>query len=68
LKNLGIKCDDKQSKSSLLSRLIQSVYGDDSFDKKLFDIPGGWLAFTCTHGIVYYLKMLLKHESPSDLY
>ena len=69
LNDLGIRCDKNGSKSSLLSKLIQTIYGDDAFNKKLFSVPGGsggWLAFTCTHGIVYYLKMLLRHESPSD--
>lgn len=32
----------------------------------MFGGSGGWLALTCTHGVVYALKALIKHESPAD--
>ena len=27
---------------------------------------GGWLTFSCPHGVVYYLKFLLRSESSCD--
>ena len=42
---------------------------DDKFKKvfsKLWGHSGGWLSFSCPHGIVYYLKFLLRAESCRD--
>ena len=42
---------------------------DGKFKKsfsKLWGHSGGWLSFSCPHGIVYYLKFLLRAESCRD--
>ena len=33
---------------------------------KIWSHSGGWLSFSCPHGVVYYLKFLLQFESSHD--
>ena len=33
---------------------------------KIWGHSGGWLSFSCPHGVVYYLKFLLRPESSRD--
>ena len=33
---------------------------------KIWGHLGGWLSFSCLHGVVYYLKFLLRSESSRD--
>ena len=33
---------------------------------KLGGHNGGWLTFSCQHGIIYYLKVPIRAESPRD--
>ena len=69
LKDANIAFDRTSSKERLINLLIKSIHMTPAFSKKLYSIQGGsggWLAFSCPHGIVYVVKALLKHESPSD--
>ena len=33
---------------------------------KIWSHSGGWLSFSCPHGVVYYLKFLLRSETSRD--
>ena len=33
---------------------------------KIWGHSGGWLSFSCPHGVAYYLKFLLRSESSRD--
>ena len=58
------------SKMDIIMRLKNAIANNDNNFKKLFSKlwghSGGWLSFCCQHGIVYYLKFILRAESPRD--
>ena len=58
------------SKIDIIMRIKTAILTDDSKFRKSFsnilDHSGGWLTFSCPHGIVYYLKFLLRSESSRD--
>ena len=51
-------------------RIKTAILTDDSKFRKIFSNiwgnSGGWLTFSCPHGVVYYLKFLLRSESSRD--
>ena len=51
-------------------RIKTAILTDDSKFRKIFSNiwgnSGGWLTFSCLHGVVYYLKFLLRSESSRD--
>ena len=61
---------DKGSKYDILFRIKEAIKKDtESFKKvfsKLWGHSGGWLTFSCLHGIVYYVKFLVRAESCRD--
>ena len=58
------------SKIDIIMRIKTAILTDDSKFRKIFsniwDHSGGWLTFSCPHGVVYYLKLLLRSESSRD--
>ena len=58
------------SKMDIIMRLKNAMANNDNNFKKLFSkLLGhsvGGLSFSCQHGIVYYLKFILRVESPRD--
>ena len=58
------------SKMDTIMRLKNAMANNDNNFKKLFsNLSGhsrGWLSFSCQHGTVYYLKFILRAESPRD--
>ena len=58
------------SKMDILNRIKESLpNGGNKFKKlftKLWGHSGGWLSFSCIHGVVYYVKFLLRAESCRD--
>ena len=58
------------SKMDLIMRLKNAIANNDNNFKKLFSKLrgrlGGWLSFSCQHGIAYYLKFNLRAEDPRD--
>ena len=60
----------KGSKFSILLKIKEVINKNDAKFKKVFSKlrghSGGWLSFSCPHGIVYYLKFLLRAESCRD--
>ena len=54
----------------IVMRLKNAIANNDNNFKKLFSKlwghSGGWLSFSCQHGIVYYLKFILRAKSPRD--
>ena len=58
------------SKIDIIMRIKRSISKDTERFKKVFSKlwghSGGWLTFSCPHGIVYYLKFLLRAESCRD--
>ena len=51
-------------------RLENALTNNDNNFKKLFSKlwgrSGSWLSFSCQDGILYYLKFILRAESPRD--
>ena len=51
-------------------RIKTAILTDDSKFRKVFSNiwghSGGWLTFSCPHGVVYYLKCLLRSENSRD--
>ena len=65
----GVTVDRNASRNQIISELCQKVNEKPAFAKKLFSMPGMsgvFLSLACTHGVVYGVKALMKHESPSD--
>ena len=60
----------KGNKLDIIMRIKSAITRDDEKFKKLFSKmwghSGGWLTFSCPHGIVYYLKFILRSESCRD--
>ena len=60
----------KGSKIDILMRIKNAINNDTEKFKKIFTKlwghSGGWLTFSCLHGIVYYVKFLLRAESCRD--
>ena len=58
------------SKIDIIMRIKTAILTDDSKFRKIFSNiwgnSGGWLTFSCLHGVVYYLKFLLRSESSRD--
>ena len=61
---------DKGSKLDIINRMKGALERHNvKFNKvfkKLWGCSGGWLTMTCTHGIIYGVKFLLRSESPRD--
>ena len=51
-------------------RIKTAILTDDSKFRKVFSNiwghSGGWLTFSCPHGVLYYLKCLLRSENSRD--
>ena len=58
------------SKTDIILRIKECISRrEGTFNKifsKLWGHSGGWLSFSCPHGIVYYLKFILRSESCRD--
>eukprot|EP00111_Clytia_hemisphaerica_P006866 TCONS_00019848-protein len=58
------------SKMDVLNRIKEALPTEGSRFKKVFTKlwghSGGWLSFSCIHGVVYYVKFLLRAESCRD--
>ena len=61
---------DKGSKLDIINRVQRALHRNktkfNKLFKKLWGCSGGWLTMTCTHGIIYGVKFLLRSESPRD--
>ena len=61
---------DKGSNLDIVTRvraaLQKSSTKFNKMFKKLWGCSGGWLTVTCTHGIIYGVKVLVRAESPRD--
>ena len=61
---------DKGSKLDIINRVKGALDRNNvTFNKvfkKLWGCSGGWLTMTCTHGVIYGVKFLLRSESPRD--
>ena len=61
---------DKGSKFDIINRVQAVLHRNNTkfnkLFKKLWGCSGGWLTMTCTHGIIYGVKFLLRSESPRD--
>ena len=71
VKNTAKSCKlPTTGKMDIIMRLKNAIANNDNNFKKLFSKlwghSGGWLSFSCQHGIVYYLKFILRAESPCD--
>ena len=69
LKSLNISFKESASRHQLIADLLKEIYINDAFHKQFKAAhggSGGYLAYLCTHGVVYALTPLIKHESPSD--
>ena len=68
-KSCGIS-NIKGSKIDILMRIKSAINKDSEKFKniftKLWGHSGGWLTFSCLHGIVYYVKFLIRAESCRD--
>ena len=57
----------KENKLDILSKIKEVINKNDAKFKKVFSKlrghSGGRLSFSCPHGIIYYLKFLLRAES-----
>ena len=51
------------SKMDIIMRIKAATLKDG---KKFCKIFAKWLSFSCPHGVVYYLKFLLRFESSRD--
>ena len=60
----------KGSKLDIINKIKNCIVGEgDKFNKifrKMFGYSGGWLTFSCIHGIIYAVKLLLRSESRRD--
>ena len=68
-KQFNVVVDINCSRKALVKRVYYHLQRDDAQKNILTDLFGGsgaWIALSCTHGIVYGLKILLKAESPND--
>ena len=58
------------SKMDIIMRIKAAAFKDgNKFHKifsKIWGHSGGWFSFSCPHGVVYYLKYLLRSESSRD--
>ena len=58
------------SKIDIIMRIKTAILTDDSKFRKIFSNiwghSGGWLTFSCPHGVVCYLKFLLRSERSRD--
>ena len=58
------------SKMDIIMRIKAAALKDGKKYCKIFSKiwghSGGWLSFSCPHGVVYYLKFLLRFESSLD--
>ena len=58
------------SKMDIIMRIKTAAFKDGKKIRKIFSkIWGhleGWLSFSCSHGVAYYLKYLLRSESSRD--
>jgi hypothetical protein len=67
-KTLGAKTTG--AKIDIISRIKLAISKDNhKFRKafsKLWGSSGGWVSGTCTHGVIYCLKFVLRAESPRD--
>ena len=69
VKSVAKSCNiaTKGSKLDILLKIKEVINKNDAKSKKVFSKlwghSGGWLSFSCPHGIVYYLKFLLRAES-----
>ena len=72
VKNTAKRCkiSTAGSKIDIIMRLKSVLTRDEEkFNKiftKMWGHAGGWLSFSCPHGVVYYLKFLLRAESCRD--
>ena len=72
VKNIAKRCkiSTAGSKIDIIMRLKSVLTRDEEkFNKiftKMWGHAGGWLSFSCPHGLVYYLKFLLRAESCRD--
>ena len=72
VKSVAKSCNivTKGSKLDILSKIKEVINKNDTNFKKVFSKlwshSGAWLSFSCPHGIVYYLKFLLRAESWRD--
>ena len=72
VKNTAKRCkiSTARIKIDIIMRLKSVLTRDDEeFNKiftKMWGHLGGWLSFSCPHGVVYYLKFLLHAESFRD--
>ena len=72
VKSVAKSCNiaTKGSKLDILLKIKEVINKNDAKSKKVFSKlwghSGGWLSFSCPHGIVYYLKFLLRAESCRD--
>ena len=61
---------DRGSKVYIINRikgaLNRNTVQFNKLFKKLWGCSGGWLTMTCTHGIIYGVKVALRSESPRD--
>ena len=68
-KSCGVS-NTKGSKIDILMRIKSAINKDTNKFKKVFSKlwghSGGWLTFSCLHGIVYYVKFLIRAESCRD--
>ena len=58
------------NKIDIIMRIKAAILTDNRKFRKMFsniwDHSGGWLMFSCPHGVVYYFKSLLRSESSRD--
>ena len=70
VKSVAKSCNIATSKLDILLKIKEVINKNDAIFKKVFPKLwghlGGWLSFSCPHGIVYYLKLLLRAESCRD--
>ncbi|MES9880904.1 MAG: hypothetical protein ABW185_08490 [Sedimenticola sp.] len=67
-KSLGSK--PKGSKADIVMQIKVAISKDNEKFKKAFSKlwgrSGGWVSGTCTHGIIYCVKFVLRAEGPRD--
>ena len=72
VKSVAKSCNiaTKGSKLDILLKIKEVINKNDAKFKKVFSKlwshSGGWLSFSCPHGIVYYWEFLLRAESCRD--
>ena len=69
---MKVGVSDKGSKLDIINRVQAVLHRNNTkfnkLFKKLWGCSGGWLTMTCTHGIIYGVKFLLRSESPRDYF